>query len=366
MKTVIINIGPECVTGASCERTGKKVVLERIFEFDDTDFYNNGGTLDLKPIAKKIKENIPPAYRGCDVQLVLPSYATTVSYVDTHTLNPSKRRAKPLPSNIAEKVVSIGESQTRKIEQTIQYNTKLFNSILNDFYACGINVRSAIAAETGYHNYIAAYNPLESYEESDPRVYVCMVWGTHEISYIFSVKNLPVSIRMSDFSLMNVYSDMKAQGSEISFGMMLKILNLMIASALPDGTGFVLECPDDQVKVGGETVSVNTDDCDNALHAFSDFIHDLCDEIRQMYDHAIHEYGIEQVSFCLNSHLVDECVSHAVGAEFPIAYIDEPEPMTVYDTVFEFVGVSTLDDKFVPIIGAAIESMKKGDDFYDD
>jgi hypothetical protein len=63
--------------------------------------------------------------------------------------------------------------------------------------------------------------------------------------------------------------------------------------------------------------------------------------------------------------MIDECICKTLSDQFPIEYLISDGHVTVYDNVFTIRGISEFVDKYNPIIGCVIETIKKGGDFYD-
>ena len=362
MKKLIINIGQEAVVGATFNTNGKTKILERVFEFSVLNYYNNRGMLDFSKIANAIKKLMPKETRSLDVELILPTYVTSVAYkdtVDTQVEQPDNKDVR-----IVTKDVYIGESQTKKITQRITYNSKLMAQIINAFYKEKINVVKAISNVSCYHNFMSVFNNIAAFGDGETKTHVCLVWGANKLQYVFMVGNLPVEIRTSDLKITDMYNDISAIGGDLPFHQILKIMDTISLSPRAE-VGLLRESSDNQIFDGEKTVRIPEAVIDLVKDRFHTFLTDVIHELRTMYDYAGHKYNSGNVYVCTNSRLLDECLCTTVSDTFPIEYLVTDGYIEVYNEKFIIKSMTEFTDKYAPLLGCIIENMKKGGDFYD-
>lgn len=362
MKKLIINIGQEVVVGATFETRGKNKTLDRVFEFPCLGYYNNSGMLDFQSIASMVKKLLPRDARQLDIDLILPTYVTDVEYLDSAEVNSNQEQKKNAKFTV--KDVYIGENQTKKITERITFNTKLLTQIITAFHKEKLNVARALSNVSCYHNFIAAFNQESTFSNAELKTHICMVWGLNKIYYIFMVGNLPVEIRASDLKFTDVYRDVSVSGGDIPLHQILKVIDSFTLSSRPE-VGLLLEHSTNQFSDGEKTFSLNDAEIDTIKVRFHAFLTDLLNEIRTLYDYVGHQYNTGNVYVCTNSRLVDECLCKTVSDTFPIEYYNCDGAIDVYNDKFYFRSIAELTDRYAPILGVIIESIKKGGDFYD-
>lgn len=364
MKTVIVNIGTERLTAAAVSGGGRgeKTVIERLFDIDITDQYSAQATLDIKVVAKLVKENLGQ-YKHADIKLILPPYVTDADYRDIVTF-PEAKPVGDANGFMKSVCIRVGENTTKKVEETISFNQKLLDSIASTFYSNNLNVVSFISASSCYHNYIARFNIIDAFSE-DPTVnHVSIVWSPQAINYIVFTGNLPVERIKSEYTLQSVFNDLHSAGSQLSFSKMLKAINLLYVSPDSGKGNLVLDTTGETIRVGKEDIHLDISELDILKSALFSFLNDFCAEVVSIYNHTVDHYGTKDVRICSNSRLIDECLSRTYSADFPIEYQDSPDPIHVGNNEIVFRQVSEITDAMVPIIGAVIETMPKGGDFY--
>jgi hypothetical protein len=362
VKKLIINIGQEAVVGATFDTNGKSKILERVFEFSVSNYYNNRGILDFSKIANSVKKLMPKEIRNLDVELILPTYVTNVSYQNTADLQ--SEQAENSDVRIVTKDVYIGESQTRKITQRITYNSKLMAQIINSFYREKINVVKALSNVSCYHNFMAVFNKTAEFSDGETKTHICLVWGANKLYYVFMVGNLPVEIRTSDLKITDMYNDIAAVGGDLPFHQILKIIDTISLSQRAE-VGLLLESSGNTIFDGEKSITVPESVVDLVKDRFHTFLTDLIHELRTMYDYAGHKYSSGNVHVCTNSRLIDECLCKTVSETFPIEYLVTDGYVEVYNEKFIIKSITEFTDKYAPLLGCIIENMKKGGDFYD-
>lgn len=362
MKKLIINIGQETVVGATYEIKGKLKTVERLFEFPILGLYNNSGNIDTSRIVATVKQHLPKKLRNLDVDLILPSNITDVSYVDA--INTEDQAQQKQSHNTMVKTVYIGENPTRKINQKIVYNNKHLSNMISAFHKERINVVRAISNTTCYHNYMSVFNQPDEYFTGDQKTHICVVWGMTKISYIIMIGNLPVEVRTSDLRLLDLYKDITTMGGTLPFHQILKIMNTLTLSPDPD-VGILLESTTNKIYDGNNEIVLTDSDMDLVKDRFFTFLTDMVREIRAVYDYVCNKYNTSNVYVCTNSKLVDECLCKTLSDTFPIEYHAASGTLYVYDNAFEIKSIPEFTDSYNPIIGCVIESIKKGGDFYD-
>ena len=363
MKKLLINIGQEAVVGVIYETAGKSKSLRRVMEIPCTDYYNNSGRLDIVRIVSAIKKILPREAKNLDIDLILPTYVTDVEYVDAIDDQYDKEEKKTVHSR-AEKMVFVGESQTKKINQNIAFNSKELTTIISAFHREKLSVVRAISNISCYHNFMSLFNHTEMYGSMDFKTHICMVWGLSKVSYIFMLGNLPVELRVSDYSLTEVYKDLVASGCELPLYQVLKIMNNCYISTDPEA-GLILEHSSNIITEGSRTIELSDTVIALVENAFYSYITNMVSEVRQIYDHVRNKYSTSNVYICANSRLLDECLCKALSDSFPIEYLNAKEKLEIYNDKFTLKSIPEITEKYVPIIGCAIEGIKKGSDFYD-
>ena len=84
-----------------------------------------------------------------------------------------------------------------------------------------------------------------------------------------------------------------------------------------------------------------------------------------IYDYVREKYSTSNVYVCTNSRLLDECLCKEFSDTFPIEYMNAKEKLEIYNDKFTLKSIPDINEKYVPIIGCAIDGIKKGSDFYD-
>ena len=363
MRKLIINIGQEAVVGVVYETSGKSKTLRRVLELPCFDYYNNHGRLDIVRIVNGINKLLPKDAKGLDIDLILPSYATDVKYIDAVD-DIEKEDKKETVKRFDEKTVFIGESQTRKINQVITYSNKEITNIVSAFHREKLNVVRAISSATCYHNYMALFNQSDSYGGMDFKTHIAMVWGASKVTYIIMLGNLPVEARTSEYSLTKVYEDISTMGCEIPFYQALKAMNNFTLSTDPD-TGILLESRSSMITEGSRVIELNDSVIGIIKEAFFDYLTNMVQEVRNIYDYTRDRYSAPNANICTNSKLLDECLCKTYTESFPIEYFGSASKIEIYDNKFQLKSIEELNEKYVPIIGCVIEGIKKGSDFYD-
>ena len=374
MKKLIINIGQEAVVGATFDSSGKEQVIDRVFEFSSLPYYNNHGMIDFPRLVTGIKKYMPKNLKSLDIDLILPTYATDVEYVDFVEVPDAK---SGVDKGVSTKVVYIGEKQTKKISQKISYNNRILTNIIQSFHKEHLNVVRVLSNISCYHNFMAVFNQGDVFSGSEHKTHICVVWGTSKIYYIIMMGNLPVEVRVSDLRLTDVYKDIVSMGGNLPLYQILKVMDSFTLNTKPE-VGILLELNESQdvdAGVGGNvnrffdgqnTITLSDSMIDLIKERFVYFINDMIREIRTLYDYVGHKYSSSgSVHVCTNSKLIDECICKTLSDTFPIEYFISDGIMNVYDTKFSIRSMSDFTDKYNPILGCVIESMKKGGDFYD-
>ena len=329
MRKLIVNIGQEAIVGVVYETTGKTKTLRRVLELPCFDYYNNHGRLDINRIVIGVKKLLPREARGLDVDLILPTYVTDSQYVNAvEDIDMGERRenAKKRDS----KTVFIGESQTRKINQIIEYSSKEITNIVSAFHREKLNVVRAISTESCYHNYMALFNHSDAFGGMDFKTHIGIVWGASKVSYIIMLGNLPVEARISDHSLTQVYEDIVSVGCELPFYQVLKVMNNFTLSTDPD-TGILLENKSNVITEGSRVIELNETVIGIIKDAFFDYLTNVIQEVRSIYDYTRDRYSTSNAHICTNSKLLDECLCKTYNETFPIEYIGSTGKLEIYN-----------------------------------
>lgn len=363
MKKLILNIGQEAVVGAVYETVGKSKNIRRVIELSCLEYYNNAGRLDIGRIAVAISKLLPRDCRHLDIDLILPTYVTENVYVDA--INEKAEKDQEKENKIkTEKVVFVGESQTKKINQVITYNNKELASIVSAFHRQKLNVVRALSNMTCYHNYVSLFNHSEMYGNMEFKTHVCIVWGVSKIQYFVMLGNLPVEVRTANYSLTEFYGDLVAMGCDLPLSYVLKALNNLRISTNPDD-GLIIEHDSSTITDGPRTIELDETVMLSIKNAFYSFVTGMAADVRSVYDYVREKYSSANVHVCTNSKLLDECLCKTFGDTFPVEYLNETSQVEVYNTRFHLKSIPEITDKYAPIIGCAIEGIKKGGDFYD-
>lgn len=365
MKKLIINLGQEAIVGMEYTYGGKTKKLDRVCQLDSCNFYNNLGTLDISQVVVALKKVVPKHLRGLDVDLILPSYVSDTTYVDAVFDDESADEPKKKVGKTVEKVVAIGENQTRKINQKIEYNTKAVYGIVNMFHRHNFNVVRAVTNASCYHNFVAAYNQHDLFGSTggDVKTHINVVWGTTKTFYIISIGNLPVETRMSEFKLIDMYNDIVKSGYNIPFAHMLKIINNFELSQKAS-SGIVMTCSKTIIEDAGRSIEIPNEVIDFIKESFYSYMLDMVQEVHAIYDYVMQKYSGSSVYVCSNSIMLDECLCQTFN-DFPINYIKPSSVLDVYNDKITLKAIPDLTDKYIPVIGCVIEYIKKGGDFYD-
>jgi hypothetical protein len=361
VKKLIINIGQESVVGATYETSGKSQTINRVFEFPCLHYYNNHGMLDFIKIVAAIKKTMPKDCRHLDIELILPTHVTDVEYIDA--VGGVSQDDKPA-HNTTVKTVYIGENQTKKINQKITYNNKVLKGIVDAFYKAKLNVVRAVSNVSCYHNFMAVFNNDDVFSGNEHKTHICMVWGVSKIYYIIMVGNLPVEIRVSDTKLTDLYRDIATMGGDLPLYQILNVIDSFILSVNPE-EGIVLQHVSNQFFDGEKNITLPDSVIGIIKSRFFTFITDMIREVRTIYDYVGHKYNSGSVFVCTNSKLLDECICKTLSDTFPIEYLQATGLVEVYGNKFNIRSMTEFTDKYNPILGYVIESIKKGGDFYD-
>lgn len=363
MKKLIINLGQEAIVGVLYEIAGKSKSLRRVLEIPSFDCYNNYGRFDMTKVAANVKRLLPRDARSLDTEIILPGYATSTHYINAvdGSYEKDSKRDKKRPD---EKVVFIGENQTKRINQVIEYSNKDISAIVSAFHREKINVVRAISATTAYHNFMSLFNYSETYGGFESKAHIGIEWGIAGTNYIIMLGNLPVESRLSDHSLYQLYDDVVKMGCELPLQHVLKVLNNFELSSDPD-TGIMLETRTNMITDGHRTLEVSENVIGLIKDAFFDYLTNMIQEIRNLYDYTRERYSVPSVYICTNSKLLDECLCKTYNDAFPIEYIATTGKIEIYNERFVLKSIEEINDKYVPVIGCAIEGIKKGIDFYD-
>lgn len=376
MKKLIINIGQEAVVGATYEVTGKDKILNRVFEIPCLNYYNNVGAFDFPRMISTIKRVMPKELRGLDIELILPTYVTDVEYVDAVENHDEQKKADKKDRYVVKKTVYIGENQTKKINQCITYNGKMVDGIVSAFHKEKLNVVRAVSNVSCYHNFMAVFNQNDIFSGAEHKTHICVVWGASKIYYVIMVGNLPVEIRSSDLKFTDLHRDITSMGGDLPLYQILKVMDSFSLDPRPD-VGLLLETKNSQTFDNGadgvmnrfydgeNTIMLSDAAVDIIKERFVSFITDMIREIRTMYDYVGTKYNSGNVCVCTNSKMIDECICKTLSDQFPIEYLIADGQVTVYDNRFTVRGFSEFVDKYNPILGYVIESIRKGGDFYD-
>lgn len=376
MKKLIINIGQEAVVGATYEVNGKDKIINRVFEFPCLSYYNNVGAFEFPRMIATIKRVMPKDVRGLDIDLILPTYVTDVEYVDAVDSQEDSSKGSKKDRYAIKKTIYIGENQTKKINQNISFNGKMIDGIVTAFHKEKLNVVRALSNVSCYHNFMSVFNQGDIFSGAEHKTHICVVWGSSKIYYVIMIGNLPVEIRISDLKFTDMHRDIASMGGDLPLYQILNVMDSFTLDPRPE-VGLLLELKNGQTFDNGadgimnrfydgeKTIMLSEAAVDLIKERFVSFIADMIREIRTMYDYVGNKYNSGNVCVCTNSKMIDECICKTLSDQFPIEYLISDGHITVYDHVFTIRGISEFVDKYNPILGCVIETIKKGGDFYD-
>ena len=375
MKKLIINIGQEAVVGATYEVSGKDKIINRVFEFSCLNYYNNIGALEFPRIIATIKRLLPKDVRSLDIDLILPTYVTDVEYVDAIDAPDDVSKNAKQDRYLVKKTVYIGENQIKKINQNISYNGKMIDGIVSAFHKEKLNVVRALSNISCYHNFMSVFNQEDIFSGNEHKTHICVVWGTSKIYYVIMMGNLPVEVRISDLKFTDMHRDIASMGGDLPLYQILKVMDSFALDPRPE-VGLLLELNKTQsfeneegnvnrFYDGDKNFTLTDTAVDLIKERFVAFIADMIREIRTMYDYVGSKYNSGNVCVCTNSKMIDECICKTLSDQFPIEYLPTAGTVNVYDNKFVVRGMAEFVDKYNPILGCVIETIKKGGDFYD-
>lgn len=393
MKQLIVSVGLEKICMMTVENKGKVIKVYETKSVDSGKVLREDGMYSYTDLAKVLNDIYGKSIRAMEVWLVLPDLATNTDYVDTQKVQGMK--VSELPDMVNSKfkdkhVCFVGENATYDISQIVYFSKKNIKTLVSELYSKKIPITKAISNFTAVHNagFFLGETRSGSYTSLSSSAKVMMVVGIHRISYIVLANDLPVHIRESDYNLMKTHSILREVYGNITFGDMLKVMrkNLSIKSDEHlSEEDIVVEIPlvdlsqleeEDGNKEGYERDEAEIQELKQiaqekrelelaVLRETKEMAQSLSREMSSVNDMVSSKYGTDNIEFIVIEETAQEYLKQEFGA-FKISELgDLPDTIDLGSATLDMRILKEKPRDMIVCIGAILESLKKGADFYE-
>lgn len=392
MKRVTISFGVEVTSAVVTETKGKVIKVIKKVIVNNSEYYENNGTLNYQEIIKELKLKIGKELKSLNVHVVTPDYLTDISYGDSANFDGKKEKELPNHKDrtLKNKRISyIGDSIDKSISQIIYYGEKENKAFLKELYKEKINVVELISHYTALHNSIAVFNDRTSYSGNKTRIMVDL--GVRRTGLIILINNLPVYIKNSGNNLISCYERLRKVYENLEFKEFIRIAkSISLDEKIEIDRVYINDSDEERLqreneefdKISfsddmyeeedikeyeedeNEEYTVETQLVRDVKSEVLDMLKMLGTEIIEVKNYVDEKYNAENIEIVGSSHLTRKYITK----KFNLLSINNYKLLVNINTGRNELDISEIEDVTIDLllcIGSIVESMKKGADYYE-
>ena len=391
MKKVVIDFGIESINIIKIEQRGKEINVISFDTINASKYLNDSGTYDVKQVATDIRAALGKD-AGLDIDIILPDYMSKSQYINSEKLDKVKNAdvKDQFNGKMNDKQVSfVGDNGTDSISQIIIFNKQILKSFIKEMYKAKLNVVSAISRYSAYQYTMPLF---QDSGDTNFKNHLFIQVGTHNVSCIVMMGNLPVYMKESGFNMYELYQNMKEQNPNMRYCEFIQAF----CNSKPYN-GFDVRNPVAYVSEASTTEEAEYDrrmsemfnddtiyeDYDNGKNSESDeikldksisnrvsqeiqtFFEIVCQDAKEVIDYINDQYRTQDIEVCTNSKVACQFINNQLSSIYKINdKNDFSDSISIGDTTIKMSNINNADANIIACLGNVIAGIKKGADFY--